>query len=713
MKETRTYVPFSQEELAKYEIMTPGYEKIERKQTETTKIINTPRFVNMDGIFINPDAELNQTAKIMCTGDLLGEPSLQKAAFNGETFDFFGNFNYVKDIFKTADLVVGNLETTICTTAPYSMEQNKVDGIFHCNAPLEYLEALRYAGYDILTNANNHCLDCGIEGLQETRFHLSQLGFGSTGSFLPEDQKRHIIVNVNGIKVGIVAYSTWFNRKEKNLTEQGRTIFLNPYSNERVVRDISTLKEDGAEFVLAYMHWGIDADYKHQLGKYQKNMAQAISDAGADYIIGSHPHVLQEYDVLKSVDGRNVPVVYSLGNFMTSDHQVTRNNIILTFSLKRVDDKIKIIDESYIPCHVFTEYNGKNYVVIPTLDELNGNIANETLETSYKLAKEILKEKINPMYEKPIQNTKYNIIDTHLHFLDYSQNTAGFEKLVQNMDEANVTHAVLFGLPLVKQWDEHEPNKPIGLRSNYSKTYYFSATDYILQQYLQQNEKIKERFFPFICGINPTDKNAANYIKQILELFPNQFYGIGEIMSRHDDLTNLTYGEIPRADHPALLDVYDLAAEQNLPVLIHHNISAFHMKEPIYLNEMEKALSHNRKTKIIWAHIGAHRHVSVPNMLDIVDRMLTSNDNLFCEISIMFSHYIRKDFTAWAGLIEKYPNRFMLGTDVVGNWNAYDAEVRKFDNLINLLSEKAANKLCSENILDLVLPLNTRTEGED
>lgn len=105
-------------------------------------------------------------------------------------------------------------------------------------------------------------------------------------------------------------------------------------------------------------------------------------------------------------------------------------------------------------------------------------------------------------------------------------------------------------------------------------------------------------------GVNPNDRNAVDYIRQLLELYPGEIYGIGELMSRHDDLTALTYGEPPRADHLAFLAIYDLAAEKGLPVLIHHNIAGSYIDDPIYLEELERALEHNRKTNIIWVMWG-------------------------------------------------------------------------------------------------------------
>ena len=207
----------------------------------------------------------------------------------------------------------------------------------------------------------------------------------------------------------------------------------------------------------------------------------------------------------------------------------------------------------------------------------------------------------------------YQLIDTCLHYMDFIQESDGFEELVKQMDAAKVSHAVIFGMAMTKQWDEHAPNEPSYYLSNDSRTYYFSATDYMMMQdFIAQPKEIRDRFFPFICGVNPNDKNAADHIRKVLEDYPGEFYGIGELMSRHDDLTALTYGESPRADSPTFLEIYDLAAEYDLPVLIHHNISGSYMDDPIYLEEMERALAHNRKTNIIWAHVGISRCLKYP-----------------------------------------------------------------------------------------------------
>ena len=301
----------------------------------------------------------------------------------------------------------------------------------------------------------------------------------------------------------------------------------------------------------------------------------------------------------------------------------------------------------------------------------------------------------------------YSIIDSHLHYLDFLQKTDGFEALAKKMDEVNVPYAVIFGMAMAKQWDENAPNEPTYYMSNDSRCYYYSATDYIMMaDYMAQPDEVKERFFPFICGINPNDKNAASNLRRLLETYPDDIYGIGEVMSRHDDLTALTYGEPPRADHPAFLGVYDLAAEYDIPVIIHHNIGPSYTDDPIYLQEMKNALAHNRNAVIIWAHTGISRRVEDSKHTQITDEMLKDNPNLYYDISwLVFDDYINisnESLDEWAALIEKYPDRFMIGSDKVGHWKGYEDEILKYYPLIDRLSDETKEKVTKTNILERI-----------
>ena len=148
----------------------------------------------------------------------------------------------------------------------------------------------------------------------------------------------------------------------------------------------------------------------------------------------------------------------------------------------------------------------------------------------------------------------------------------GFPALVDAMDLSGVSRAVIFGLGIAKQWDEDTGRAPKYYLSNDSRCYYYSGTDFIVaEELLAQPAAIRDRFLHFCCGVNGNDRFAAEHIRQLLRLYPKFWRGIGEIMSRHDDLTALTYGEPPHIDHLAFKDLFDLGAEEGLPVLIHHN----------------------------------------------------------------------------------------------------------------------------------------------
>lgn len=321
------------------------------------------------------------------------------------------------------------------------------------------------------------------------------------------------------------------------------------------------------------------------------------------------------------------------------------------------------------------------------------------------------KIEINKMENAP----RYDIVDSHLHFLDFTQDSDGLEALVEAMDESGVSEAVLFGMPMAKKWDYLMKERPLYYMSNDSRCYYYSGTDHILaHELLSAPEEIRKRFHPFCCGFDCTDKYAATQIERLLKMYPNFWCGIGELMSRHDDLTALTYGEGVHMDSPAFQMIYDLAAEHDLPVLVHHNISPQFAEKPLYEEELMRALEYNRKCRIIWAHVGVSRRIMMEDLLILAGHLLHDNPNLYVDISwVFFENYVRGDLLRknvdtdifadmWAAIIERYPDRFMIGTDKVGHWTDYPYEIGKYYMLIDKLKPETARKLCRENVLALL-----------
>lgn len=316
--------------------------------------------------------------------------------------------------------------------------------------------------------------------------------------------------------------------------------------------------------------------------------------------------------------------------------------------------------------------------------------------------------------DEPPEPPRYDVVDCHLHYLDFLERTDGFPALVRAQDACGVSESVIFGMGIAKQWDEHMAIAPSYYLSNDCRCYYYSATDFLLaEDLLAQPESTRRRFHPFCCGINGNDRFAADHIRQLLRIYPNFWEGIGEIMSRHDDLTALTYGEPPHLDHPAFLDIFDLGAEEGLPVMVHHNITAQNNPQVLYVDELRRACAHNRDCRIIWAHVGISRRVEIQRLPDIAAALLDENPNLYTDISwVVYDYYIKDEHPSgyldgdtiedWVALIEAYPDRIMLGTDKVGHWQTYPAEVMKYYDLLDRLRPETARKLCHDNILSLV-----------
>ena len=312
---------------------------------------------------------------------------------------------------------------------------------------------------------------------------------------------------------------------------------------------------------------------------------------------------------------------------------------------------------------------------------------------------------------------RYEVIDSHMHFLDFTQDSDGFPSLVKAMDAAGVPEAVIFGMPIVKKWDYLMKERPLYYLSNDSRCYHYSATDHILaNELLSLPEDMRRRFHPFCCGVDCTDRYAAIQLERLLKMYPDFWCGIGELMSRHDDLTALTYGEGVHMDSKAFRMVYDLAAKYEMPVLVHHNIAPQNADNPLYEDELIRALEYNRECMIIWAHVGVSRRIKMEDLLIIAGNLLHENPNLYVDISwLFFENYIRGDILKqnniddvdifadmWAVLVEKYPDRFMIGSDKVGHWNYYPDEILKYYLLLDRLKPETVKKICRDNVLSII-----------
>jgi hypothetical protein len=298
-------------------------------------------------------------------------------------------------------------------------------------------------------------------------------------------------------------------------------------------------------------------------------------------------------------------------------------------------------------------------------------------------------------------------VDAHLHYVDFMQQSDGSEAMLAAMDEAGVEDAWLFGLPVVKKWQQDAPRRPRYYLGDEAPLYYYSATDDIVAGAVRDlPEDQRRRLAPFISGFNPTDMNAARHVQALIERYPGLWRGIGEVITRHDDLTALTAGETARANHPALMKVYRLAARHDLPVLLHSNLTSLREETPIYLGELEDALRSNPDTRFVLAHAGTSggvekRQAPLATLNEIIRALLERYNNLYVDLSwSVREHYLIKDGeprAAWVALIEDHPDRFVLGSDVVGHFDSIGAILGEYRPLLDALPKPVADKLRAEN----------------
>ena len=328
-------------------------------------------FRGADGWWRDPQAQPSGKALLCCTGDLMCEPRQTRACQYGDSYFFQPMFQFVRDILRSSDLTMGNLETTVSDMTPYAGAYHTVAKKYHCNAPESYLDALRYAGFDALVNANNHNCDSGAAGLIETNERIDRHGFMRTGTFLPGETERVLLVKIKGIRVAILSYGNRYNGlDERHYTEKGITEILNWFSKEKCLADVAYARQMGAEFVLCYQHWG--KDYDLVPNAQQEGIIADLKECGIDYIVGSHTHCFQSHDVAISQEGRKIPMMWSMGNFVTNERKtLCRHTGILQLTLERKAGKI-LAKEQLIPCYIHDRFGTGRFCVVPLDTTLNG-----------------------------------------------------------------------------------------------------------------------------------------------------------------------------------------------------------------------------------------------------------------------------------------------------------------------------------------------------
>lgn len=279
-----------------------------------------------------------------------------KDAYNSETdsYDFSYVFEEVENYLTTADITVGNVETT------FSGKASGYSGYPTFNTPEQLAQDLVELGLDVVSTANNHSLDRRYAGLESTLDELDAVGITHTGTYRSkEDQDIIITKEVSGIKFAFLSFTYGTNGIP---VPKGKEYCINLIDKNLILDQIAKAKAQNPDVLCVFMHWG--DEYKLQPNATQKELADFLFTNGVDIILGSHPHVLEKMEkrTIDLEDGSKKDgfLIYSLGNFVSGQViEDTRNSIILQLQItKHTDGKISIDSYNYIPTYLYDKGEG-------------------------------------------------------------------------------------------------------------------------------------------------------------------------------------------------------------------------------------------------------------------------------------------------------------------------------------------------------------------
>lgn len=273
----------------------------------------------------------NDEAELIFVGDAMQHQGQLDAARRPDgSYDYSDCFRNIAPEVTMADYAVVNLETPIGSS--------NFTGYPCFNAPASFVHALRDAGFDLFLTANNHTLDRRDRGLHATIDSLDAAGVDHIGTYhnaAARDSILPMVRTISGIRVGFLNYTYGTNGIEIS----GEAV-VDYIDRPTIKTDIERLRDAGAEIVTVAMHWG--DEYRMVHNSNQAALADFLVDAGADLVIGAHPHVIQPMEVRHNeATGRDVLVVYSLGNFISNmKTRDTRGGAMLKVRLVRGADGV-------------------------------------------------------------------------------------------------------------------------------------------------------------------------------------------------------------------------------------------------------------------------------------------------------------------------------------------------------------------------------------
>lgn len=267
-----------------------------------------------------------ETITLTALGDILMHNTLIWSGGQPDGSYSFDFFREVSGLMEEGDYCTTNLETALAGP------ETGYTGYPLFNSPDAIADHLKEYGVDGVVAANNHLLDRGYQGARRTIEVYQKAGLDTLGIRKNAEDPGFLIKDIRGFKVGYLAYTYGTNGLSLPADHE---YFISILEKERILQDIDQLRPQ-VDLLILVLHWGVE--YSKEPTEEQRNLAQEFLAAGADAIVGSHPHVIQPVEYF-NIDGKEKFVAYSIGNFIGDQRGQERNSgaiLQLKFNLEKV-----------------------------------------------------------------------------------------------------------------------------------------------------------------------------------------------------------------------------------------------------------------------------------------------------------------------------------------------------------------------------------------
>ena len=346
------------------------------------------------------------TLNLTVVGDFLFESPYYKSIENGDSKDLY--FNRVKSYFNDDDISIGNMEVVI------GNDNMKIsgDGYNFC-APSWIGPLVSSLDLEVLSTANNHSYDRGVEGINSTiDYFKNNTDIVTLGTEKQGNTRKTRITEKNGLKIGFSSFTLGTNIKPNKENVSLINYYKDPYTKEilknQISEEISYLKKN-ADIIITLMHWG--TEFTFYPNDEQKEMANYLNSLGVDIIVGSHSHSIQPIEIIG--EDKKTLVYYSLGNFVSADDDIARTpkgqetfdnayqfGLLSKISLKiNKDNNIEFNNIKTEPIINYFNKDMRNFELIP-LSEYNETYEKSHYRYNLGLSKDFINKTFNNVIDE-------------------------------------------------------------------------------------------------------------------------------------------------------------------------------------------------------------------------------------------------------------------------------------------------------------------------